>query len=152
MWSDHCSRCKDGGLAGIRFALPSPASLAISAVSRVTGIPVSTLRFCERELPGLFHIRKTAGGHRRYTEADVERFVTVRRLTESEGLGLGEVRRVLSSRGDAEALRDEVERVRASGAADSLALRDLERRIERVEARLAALEAAPSKRGWLRRR
>ena len=129
-----------------------PATLSISAVSRMTAIPVSTLRFYERELPGLFHIRKTAGGHRRYADADVARFVTVRRLTESEGLGLEDVRRVLTSRGNAEALRDEVERVRASGEADSLALRDLEQRIEALEARLAALEAAPAKRGWLRRR
>ncbi len=130
------------------------ATLSISAVSRLTSIPVSTLRFYERELPGLFRIRKTAGGHRRYGEADVARFVTVRRLTESEGLGLslGEVRRVLQSRGDAEALRDEVERVRASGAADGQALRDLERRVEALEARIAAIEAAPARRGWLGRR
>jgi MerR family transcriptional regulator, heat shock protein HspR len=130
----------------------SPASLSISAVSRRTGIPVSTLRFYERELSGLFHIRKTSGGHRRYTEADVARFVTVRRLTESEGLSLADVRRVLASRGDAEALREEVERVREAGAAGSLALRDLERRLEALEARLAAVEASPARRGWLRRR
>jgi DNA-binding transcriptional MerR regulator len=130
----------------------SPASLSISAVSRRAGIPVSTLRFYERELPGLFQIRKTAGGHRRYGEADVARFVTVRRLTESEGLGLADVRRVLASRGDAEVLREEVERIREAGAADALTLRDLEKRIEALEARLAAVEAAPAKRGWLRRR
>jgi DNA-binding transcriptional MerR regulator len=113
---------------------------------------VSTLRFYERELPGLFHIRKTAGGHRRYGEADVARFVTVRRLTESEGLPLSEVRAVLKSRGDAEELRDEVERVREAGAADGQALRDLERRVASLEARIAAVETAPPKRGWLRRR
>jgi MerR family transcriptional regulator/heat shock protein HspR len=129
-----------------------PPTLSISAVSRQTGIPISTLRFYERELPGLFHIRKTAGGHRRYAEADVARFVTVRRLTESEGLGLADVRRVLTSRGDADVLREEVERIRETGAAGSLALRDLERRIEALEARLAAVEAAPGRRGWLRRR
>ena len=61
---------------------PDPATLSISAVSKRTGIPVSTLRFYERELSSLFHIRKTAGGHRRYGEADVDRFVTVRRLTD----------------------------------------------------------------------
>jgi hypothetical protein len=82
----------------------------------------------------------------------VARFVTVRRLTESEGLGLAEVRQALMSRGDAEALREEVARVRASGAADGQALRDLERRVEGLEARIAALEAAPARRGWLRRR
>ncbi len=128
------------------------AALSISAVSERTGIPVSTLRFYERELPGLFHIRKTNGGHRRYGEADVVRFVTVRRLTESEGLGLAQVRKVLTSRGDAEALREEVDRLRGSGAADGQALRDLERRVDALEGRIAALESAPPRRRWLRRR
>lgn len=131
---------------------PEPAGLSISAVARRTGIPVSTLRFYERELPGLFHIRKTSGGHRRYGEGDVERFATVRRLTEAEGLGLAEVRAVLMSRGDAEALREEVERVRDTGAADGLALRDLARRVDALEGRIAALEAGPPKRRWLRSR
>ena len=130
-----------------------PAALAISEVSRRTGIPVSTLRFYERELPGLFHIRKTEGGHRRYGEDDVARFVTVRKLTESEGLGLAEVRQALMSRGDSEALREEVERVRSLGAADSQALRDLQRRVEGLEIRIAAIESGPPpRRGWLRRR
>jgi DNA-binding transcriptional MerR regulator len=43
--------------------------LSIGAVSKRTGIPVTTLRFYERELPRLFPIRKTAGGHRRYDDA-----------------------------------------------------------------------------------
>ncbi len=132
------------------MADPHP-TFSISAVSRRTAIPVSTLRFYEKELPGLFHIRKTRGGHRRYGEEDVARFVTVRRLTESEGLGLADVRRVLTSRGDAEALRVEVDRVRETGAADGQALRDLERRVAALEARIAAIEAAPVKKGWLRR-
>ncbi len=131
---------------------PVFASLSISEVAQRTGIPVSTLRFYERELPGLFHIRKTAGGHRRYGEADVARFVTVRRLTEAEGLGLSEVRRALMSRGENEALREEVERVAEAGASDSLALRDVERRVSQLEARIAALEASPRRRSWLRRR
>ncbi len=131
---------------------PEPAGLSISAVAERTGIPVSTLRFYERELPGLFHIRKTSGGHRRYGEADVERFAAVRRLTEAEGLGLAEVRRVLMSRGDSEALREEVERVRDSGAADGQALRDLVRRVDGLEGRIAALEAGPPRRRWLRPR
>ncbi len=131
---------------------PEPSGLSISAVAARTGIPVSTLRFYERELPGLFHIRKTSGGHRRYGDGDVQRFTAVRRLTESEGLGLAEVRRVLMSAGDAEALREEVERVRNAGAADGQALRDLARRVDALEARIAALEAGPPRRRWLRPR
>jgi DNA-binding transcriptional MerR regulator len=127
-----------------------PAVLSISAVSRRTGIPVSTLRFYERELASLFHIRKTAGGHRRYGEGDVERFVTVRRLTETEGLGLAEVRRAVLSRGENEALREEVERLLEAQAAAAGAAEALARRIMELEGRIAALETGPpKKRRWL---
>ncbi len=57
-----------GSLIGGQLMADPPPTFSISAVSRRTDIPVSTLRFYERELPGLFHIRKTAGGHRRYGE------------------------------------------------------------------------------------
>lgn len=128
------------------------ARLSISEVARRTGIPVSTLRFYERELPGLFHIRKTAGGHRRYAESDVERFSTVRRLTETEGLGLGEVRRAVLSRGENEAVREEVERLAEGGAAAAGAMEALARRIGELEERVAALEGgARRKRRWLGR-
>ena len=129
---------------------PDPATLSISAVSKRTGIPVSTLRFYERELAGLFHIRKTAGGHRRYGEADVERFATVRRLTETEGLGLAEVRRAVLSRGENEALREEIERLVEAEAAAAGAMEALAARIAELERRVSGLEAGPpKKRRWL---
>ncbi len=127
-----------------------PATLSISEVSRQTGIPISTLRFYERELSGLFHIRKTAGGHRRYSEADVERFATVRRLSETEGLGLGEVRRAVRSRGDEESLREEIERLAAGEADLAASVEALTRRLAALEERLGALEASTRrKRRWL---
>ena len=127
-----------------------PAALSISAVSRRTGIPVSTLRFYERELSGLFHIRKTSGGHRRYSDEDVERFSTVRRLTESEGLGLSEVRRAVLSRGQSEALREEVERLADALAASTAAVEALTRKLSELEGRVGALEAGPPRRRrWL---
>ncbi len=126
--------------------------LSISQVAKRTGIPVTTLRFYERELRGLFHIRKTVGGHRRYDEADVARFATVRRLSEAEGLGLAEIRRALTSRGDAEALREEMESIVASRLAEADAVERLERRVAELERRVAELGAAPPRRRtWLRR-
>ena len=131
---------------------PDPATLSISAVSKRTGIPVSTLRFYERELSSLFHIRKTAGGHRRYGKSDVDRFVTVRRLTETEGLGLAEVRRAVLSRGENEALREQVERLLEAEAAAAGTMEALLRRIAELERRVSALEAGPpKKRRWLLR-
>ncbi len=128
-----------------------PATLSISQVARRTAIPVTTLRFYERELRGLFHIRKTAGGHRRYGEADVDRFATVRRLSEAGGLGLAEIRRALTSRGDAEALREQMERILASRSAEADAVESLERRVSELERRIAEIGTAPPRRRrWLR--
>jgi DNA-binding transcriptional MerR regulator len=130
--------------------MSSQATLSISAVSKRTGIPISTLRFYERELASLFHIRKTAGGHRRYGDGDVDRFVTVRRLTEAEGLGLAEVRRAVLSRGENEVLREQIDWLLEAQAAAAGAMEALARRIAELEARVAALETGPPRRRrWL---
>lgn len=130
--------------------MSGPATLSISEVSRRTGIPVSTLRFYERELAGLFHIRKTAGGHRRYSESDVERFATVRRLSETEGLGLSEVRRAVRSRGDEEVLREALERLAARQDDLGAAVEAVSRRLAALEERLTALErSSRRRRRWL---
>ncbi|HEY7864161.1 MAG TPA: MerR family transcriptional regulator [Thermoanaerobaculia bacterium] len=126
--------------------------LTISALSRRTGIPVTTLRFYERELPGLFRVRTTPGGHRRYTDAEADRFGMVRRLS-SEGMGLREIRGILRSAGDAQVLREIVE------AADER-LEDALRRLAAAEARLGTAEArldrlergGGPRRGWFGRR
>ena len=130
-----------------------PAGLPISEVARRTGIPVSTLRFYERELPSLFHVRKTAGGHRRYGETEVSRFVTVRRLTEEQGLRLAEVRRALLPSHEPDALREELDALREAQGAQADALEALRRNVGELEARLASLESPgpPRRRRWLRR-
>ena len=128
------------------------ATLTISQVARRTGIPVTTLRFYERELSGLFRVAKTAGGHRRYSEADVARFSTVRRLTEAEGLRFSEVRGVLASRGEPDLLAEEVDRLARAGAIGIETLHSLERRVEALEKRLASIEGDPApRRRWLGR-
>lgn len=121
--------------------------LSIAEVSRRTGIAPSTLRFYEREMPGLFLIRKTRGGHRRYTEEDTARFSTIRRLTESESLSLADVRRVLSSRGDHEPLREEVAKLRSFREEDGWTISELGRRIAVLEERIDAL-TGPTRRRW----
>jgi DNA-binding transcriptional MerR regulator len=104
-------------------------------------------------MPGLFLIRKTPGGHRRYSAADVERFATIRRLTGTEALPLARVRRVLSSRGDHEPLREEVERLRSAREQDGWTLAELTRRVAALEKKLAEMEATPGgKRGWFKKR
>lgn len=69
--------------------------LGIGELSRRTGVPVRTIRFyCDE---GLLHAGRSAGGHRRFDEAAVERLRTVRRLR-AIGLGLPAVADVLAGR------------------------------------------------------
>ncbi len=124
--------------------------LSIARVSQRTGIPITTLRFYERELPGLFQIRKTRGGHRRYGQADIARFVAVRRLTETQGVKLSEVRRAIDSRGNQEPLREDLERLRTHLRDQSQRLEEIFHRLGRLEARLNRLEAGPHRRGWFK--
>ena len=129
----------------------SPPGLPIAAVSQQTGIPVTTLRFYERELPGLFQIRKTRGGHRRYGPADVTRFVAVRRLTGTEGVKLSHVRRAIDSRGNHEPLREDLERLRALIRDQSQRLEELLHRVTQLESRLQQIQGtSPRRRRWLR--
>ena len=126
--------------------------IAIGEVAKRTGIPVTTLRFYERELPGLFPVRKTAGGHRRYEGRDVSRFATVRSLTE-EGLPLSELRRAMMSRGENEALSEAIDRLTEAQETGARAVESLSRRIAELEARLRDLEDRPPRKGgWFGKR
>ena len=121
--------------------------IPIGEVARRTGIPVTTLRFYERELPALFPVRKTAGGHRRYAGRDVSRFATVRSLTE-EGLPLSELRRAVMSRGENEALAEAIDRLTEAHERGARAVESLTGRIAELEARLRDLEERPPRKGW----
>jgi len=128
---------------------PAVSGLSIAEVARQTGIPVTTLRFYEKELPGLLPIRKTQGGHRRYRAEDVARLAAVRRLTETEGLKLSDVRRVMTSRGDAEPLREEVDRLRQILRRQSESVDEIFHRLSRLEGRIGELEVR-AKRKWFK--
>jgi DNA-binding transcriptional MerR regulator len=133
-----------------RAAAPAPGGFRIAEVARRTGIPITTLRFYEKELPGLFPVRKTRGGHRRYEERDVSRFAAVRRLTR-EGVALSDVRRVMMSRGESDALREDVDLLLDVQHAGTRAIDEVLRKLEALESRVALLENAPRRRGWLGR-
>ena len=117
--------------------------LSIAAVAQQTGIPMTTLRFYEKELPGLFGVRKTPGGHRRYDEDAIARFAAVRRLTR-QGLPLADVRRAVLAREEPPDARTRPDEARL--------VEDLAQRLAALEARVARLEtAAARRRGWFRR-
>ncbi|MEP6768340.1 MAG: MerR family transcriptional regulator [Acidobacteriota bacterium] len=143
------STSEDRAAARDRRRRAASRGLSIAEVSRRTGIPASTLRFYEREMPALFLLQKTPGGHRRYAEKDVARFSTIRRLTEDEALPLSEIRRVLTSSGDHEPLREEVSRLRAAQQEGGWAVAELSRRVAVLEARLAKLS---EKKRWFEKK
>jgi len=82
---------------------PHRAVYVISVAAELAGMHPQTLRVYERK--GLLEPARTAGGNRRYSEADIDR---LRRITElaSTGMNLAGIRRVMQ-------LEDEVTRLRA---------------------------------------
>jgi DNA-binding transcriptional MerR regulator len=136
--------------------MPS-ARLTISEVHRRTGIPVTTLRFYERELPDFFTIEKTAGGHRRYTDESVRQFAMVKRMVETEGIRLSDIRTRLVAREDKSELRRQVDLLLSVHDAMTQEIDQLRVRIESLEIALESLrrvvgspkrEPEPKKRRW----
>ena len=129
---------------------PAGGAFRIAEVARRTDIPITTLRFYEKELPGLFPVRKTRGGHRRYEERDIQRFAAVRRLTR-EGVRLADVRRVMMSRGESDALREDVDLLLDVHQAGTRAIDEVARKLEALDTRVSRLEQVPRRRTWLGR-
>ena len=75
----------------------------ISVAAELVGMHPQTLRIYETK--GLVRPKRTPGGTRLYSEADVERLRIVQRLTTELGLNLAGVEQVMQ-------LQDEVERMR----------------------------------------
>ena len=66
----------------------------IQAVGEATGIPPSTLRYWEKA-SGLISPQRTAGGHRLYSQKDVERIKWLKRKIDDDGLQAGAAHRLL---------------------------------------------------------
>lgn len=107
---------------------PKPAKLKIGDVARMLGTNVSTLRYYERE--GLLSPLRSAGGTRRYNEAEVARFRVALKLT---GLGVP--------------LKDLVAMTRArpgcptGGHSSRLVLREVRKVRAKIQAQLTELQA-----------
>src|ERR671938_292476 len=88
-----------------------PATMSIGEVARRTGVTVPTLRAWERRYGLLLPVR-TAGGHRRYRDEDVQRVLAVLDLA-GEGWAVGAAaRRVAGRRSAASAPRPPVDQLR----------------------------------------
>ncbi|MBE6306607.1 MAG: MerR family transcriptional regulator [Bacteroidaceae bacterium] len=80
---------------------------SISEVSTMLGIPASTLRYWEKELPTVSP-RKSQGGTRKYSATDIEELRLVFRLVKEEGHTIDGVKRLLRRRRSTEQSKQEV--------------------------------------------
>ncbi|WP_344596139.1 MerR family transcriptional regulator [Actinomadura vinacea] len=112
----------------------SDDTIGIGELARLAGLPVRTVRFyCDE---GVLQPRRSAGGHRRFDQAAVERLRLVRRLR-ALGLGLAAITRVLAGE---RALAEAVAAERAAVDAEMAALAWRRASLRAVE------EAAPAER------
>ena len=101
---------------------PDHAVYVISVAAELAGVHPQTLRIYERK--GLVDPARTAGGSRRYSDADIDLLRRIQELTNA-GLNLAGVERVLELEDRVVRLTAELERTRAA-AADAVA--EVERR------------------------
>lgn len=90
----------------------TPAIMPIGEVARRTGVAISTLRAWEHRY-GLLRPTRTSGGHRRYSDQDVQRVLAVLELA-AQGWTVGAAaRRVVGQRSGGLLAPAEVEQLRA---------------------------------------
>ena len=83
--------------------------LTISQVQEIIKLPISTLRFYESEFPFYIKVHKTAGGHRRYSKENIQRFLHLKHLIHEKGLSIREVKRSLAADEDPQKMREEMD-------------------------------------------
>ncbi len=98
-------------------AFPEDPVYVISVVARLAGVHAQTLRTYERE--GLVRPARSQGGVRMYSDMDVERVRTIRRLVDDLGVNLAGVdvilrltERIEALHAEREALREALQRER----------------------------------------
>jgi MerR family transcriptional regulator, heat shock protein HspR len=118
------------------------AVYVISVAAELAGVHPQTLRIYERK--GLVDPARTAGGSRRYSDADIEALRRIQELT-NEGLNLAGVQRVLDLEAEVFRLRRELERTRRD-AAEAVAATHRHYRRDLVPLRQALVRVNPTRR------
>jgi MerR family transcriptional regulator/heat shock protein HspR len=85
------------------------AVYVISVAAELAGMHPQTLRIYERK--GLLEPARTAGGNRRYSEADIDRLRRIAELA-ATGMNLAGIRRVMQLEDEVVRLRSEVAQLR----------------------------------------
>ena len=118
--------------------------MKIGDVAARVGTTPRTIRYYEEiGLLAPTHDRPS-GGHRAYTEADVDRLREILRLKEVLGVSLDELRQLLAAEDARAALREEFRRAEDPAQRERLlreALGHLERQLALVRARRAEIDA-----------
>ncbi len=89
----------------------------ISVAAEITGMHAQTLRTYDRI--GLVTPRRTRGGGRRYTQADIRQLQEIQRLSHEEGVNLAGIERIIE-------LQDQVERLEQKVKNLTATIQDLE--------------------------
>ena len=114
--------------------------ISISQLQEIIKLPISTLRFYETEFPSYIRVTKTSGGHRRYTQENVQRFLHLKHLIHEKGLSIREVKRSLAADEDPQKMREEMDlllKVTEELTQENLLMR---KSMEDIAQRLTALE------------
>ncbi len=93
-----------------RRAFDDRAVFIISVAAELAGVHPQTLRIYERK--GLVRPERTSGNTRRYSQADIDRLLTIQALTD-EGVNLAGVKRIIELRAEVDALQQQVAELRA---------------------------------------
>lgn len=113
---------------------------SIAKVEKIVGLPSSTLRYYEKEFSFYLNIQKSAGGHRRYTKDQIQKFIYLKKLIHQQGLSIKEVKNRVLEDEDPKRMRQEIDlllKVTAELADENLHLR---KSIEELAHRLSKLE------------
>jgi DNA-binding transcriptional MerR regulator len=117
----------------------------IGQVSAETGLPVSTVRYYEKEFGNYLQLLKTPGGHRRFRRQDVEKLKRIHGLVHGQGLSLKEAKAKLVSDRDPVLMRRDLDlllEVFESLVNENLKVR---RALDDLASRLVALEEQAQK-------
>ncbi len=81
----------------------------IGQVSKETGLPVSTVRYYEKEFGTYLQLLKTPGGHRRFRPGDVEKLKRIHALVHGQGMSLKDAKAKLVSDRDPVLMRRDLD-------------------------------------------
>ena len=101
------------------------AILTVSVASELAGMHPQTVRQYDRM--GLVPAKRTRGGGRRYSLADVDKLMAIQELSQTEGINLAGISRIFALQRENEQLRQQNTRLRKSA-------RDLQDRLDHRQA------------------